>query len=147
LPSLNESPAISDIQFASSIEETEENLKFVKGNLQVVPYPLHIYRIPFPLLLYFEIYGLDTDNKGLAFYTVEYSIVPLKKRRKGPVLEDIPPAIISRFEATSYGPRQAQRISIATENLWEGPFKLIVSVMDRRTLKESKKTANFSILD
>lgn len=144
---LEGSPSISDIQFASHISETEENTKFVKGNLQIVPHPLRAYKIPFPLSIYFEIYGLDTTPEDLAYYTVEYSIIPLQKRRKGPVLEEITSAISSRFETTGFGTRQIQRLSIATENLWQGTFLLKISVTDRRTMRIAEKSATFSILE
>ena len=147
LESFEHSLRISDIQFASSIRDTEENTKFVKGNLQVVPHPLHAYRIPYPVTLYFEIYGLDTDADGLAFYEVEYRIVPLEKRRSGPVLEEAPTAISSRFETTGFGSMQVQRLEIATDNLWKGPFELIVSVRDRRTRLGVEERASFSILE
>ena len=140
------SPSVSDIQFASSIRETEANQDFVKGNLQVVPHPAHAYRMPFPLWMYFEIYGLDTDPEGLAFYRVEYRIIPLEKRRRGPVLEETPSAISSSFETSGYGSTQPQRISVATENLWEGKFRFIVTVTDRRSFRTATKSEDFSIL-
>lgn len=147
LTSFDRSLRLSDIQFASSIRETEENTKFVKGNLRVIPHPLHAYRIPFPVTIYFEIYGLDTDADGLAFYEVEYRIVPLEKRRRGPVLEEAPIAISSRFETTGFGSTQVQRLEIATDNLWKGPFELIVTVRDRRSLLSVREGARFSILE
>ncbi len=147
LAPLGETLGLSDIQYASSIRETTENVKFAKGNLQVVPHPLRAYRRPFPVHLYFEIYGLDTDKAGLAFYTVEYRIIPLEKRRKGPVFEDIQPAISSRFETSGFGGRQVQRLTIATENLWKGSFRLVVSVKDRRTFQVVEGGSKFSILD
>jgi hypothetical protein len=147
LVSLDPPLSLSDIMFASSISETEENSKFLKGNLQVVPHPIHAYRIPFPVKIYFEIYGLDTDAEGLAYYEVEYRIQPLRKRRRGPVLEEVPTAISSRFETTGFGPRQVQRLEIATGNLWKGPFELMVSVRDRRTRRVTEKRAGFSILE
>lgn len=147
LPPLKANLQVSDIQFASTIKETEENEKFVKGNLQVIPHPLHAYRIPYPLTVYFEIYGLATDREGLAFYAVEYQIIPLQKKRKGPVLEEVDIAVSSGFETTGFGSKQVQRIAIATENLWEGVFKLVVSVQDRRTRRRVEKSATFSILD
>jgi GWxTD domain-containing protein len=140
------SPAVSDIQFASSIRETEENRRFVKGALQVVPHPAHAYRLPFPLSLYFEIYGLDTDQEGLAYYRVEYKIIPYEKRRKGPVLVEVPSVISSSFETNGYGSTQPQRISVAPENLWEGSFRFTVTVTDRRTFRTATKSEDFSIL-
>jgi GWxTD domain-containing protein len=146
LASYTASPAISDIQFASGIEETEENQRFVKGNLRVVPHPVHAYRLPFPLAIYFEVYGLDTDQEGLAYYRIEYKIIPLGKRRKGPVLVEVPSVISSSFETTGYGPTQPQRISVAPANLWEGSFRFIVTVTDRRTFRTATKSEDFSIL-
>lgn len=147
LTSFERSLSLSDIQFASSIRETEQNTRFVKGNLQVVPHPLHAYRIPFPVILYFEIYGLDTDTEGLAFYEVEYRIIPLEKRRRGAVLEEVPTAISSRFETTGFGSMQTQRLEIATDNLWKGSFELAVTVRDRRTRLTVEERARFSILE
>jgi hypothetical protein len=147
LPSLDGQPALSDILFASSISPTEESVKFQKGNLQVVPHPLHAYRIPFPLVFYFEIYGLDTDSRDMAFYSVNYRIVPVSKKRRGMTLQDVPTAVESKFETTGFGHVQTQRLEIATENLWEGRFRLIVTVLDRRTRRSVEKMANFSILD
>ena len=147
LPSMDDRFALSDILFASTIRKAEGVVKFQKGDLQVVPHPLHAYKIPFPLTFYFEMYGLDTDSEGLAFYTVDYKIIPITKRRKGPVLEEPPPAISSEFETKGFGSTQTQRLEIATNNLWEGTFQLIVSVMDRRTRETIEKRSNFSILE
>jgi GWxTD domain-containing protein len=138
--------ALSDIQFASSVKETEDNTRFLKGNLQVTPHPIRAYAIPFPVIFYFEIYGLDTDVEGIAYYTVDYRIIPLAKRRKGLILEEVPSVVTSSFETSGYGSTQAQRLSIATEHLWEGPFRLSVTVTDRRTFKSVTKSEDFSIL-
>jgi|WetSurMetagenome_2_1015567.scaffolds.fasta_scaffold06459_2 GWxTD domain-containing protein len=140
------SPSVSDIEFASAIRETEANQDFVKGNLQVVPHPSHAYRKPFPLWMYFEIYGLDTDPTGLAYYRVDYRIIPLEKRRRGPVLEETTAAITSSFETSGYGATQPQRLSVATENLWEGKFRFIVTVTDRRSFRTATKSEDFSIV-
>ncbi|MBN2184323.1 MAG: GWxTD domain-containing protein [Candidatus Krumholzibacteriota bacterium] len=147
LPSMDDRLALSDIMFASTIRETDRMVKFLKGGLQVVPHPLHAYKIPYPLTFYFEMYGLDTDSEGFALYTVDYRIIPVTKRRKGPILEEPPPAISSNFETAGFGSTQIQHLEIATENLWEGTFQLIVSVMDRRTRVTAEKRCNFSILE
>jgi hypothetical protein len=143
---LNGSPDISDIEFASSIRDAAPGSRFAKGSLQVVPHPVRAYRKPFPLWMYFEIYGLDADRDGRIFYRVEYRIVPLEKRRRGPILEETPAAISSSFETSGYGTTQPQRISVATENLWEGKFRFIVTVTDRRTFRTATKSEDFSIL-
>ena len=147
LPPLHGGLALSDILFASTITQVDETVRYQKGNLQVVPHPLHAYRIPYPLTFYFEIYGLDTDNEGIALYEVEYRVVPITKKKKGLTLEEIPTAVESRFETSGFGPSQPQRLEIATDNLWEGSFRLIITVMDRRTRESVEKIANFSILE
>ena len=139
--------ALSDIQFASSIDEAQPGGKFVKGNLRIVPHPLHAYRIPYPLTFYFEIYGLDTDRSGHSFYAVDYKITPLRKRRRGPVLEEVTSVVSSKFETTAVGSDHVQRLEIATENLWEGSFELTVTVTDRRTRESVRKNARFSVLE
>ncbi len=138
--------AVSDIQFASGIREVDASRKFVKRGLWVVPHPQRGYRKPAPVNFYFEIYGLDTDREGLAFYRIEYTIVPLEKRRWGPVLTEVHATISSSFETSGYGATQPQRLSIATDELWEGPFRLMVTVTDRRIFTTATQAAEFSIL-
>jgi GWxTD domain-containing protein len=139
--------AVSDIQFASSITEAQQDGKYVKGNLRIVPHPLHAYRIPYPLTFYFEIYGLETDRSGYSFYAVDYKITPLEKRRRGPVLEEVTSVVSSKFETTDAGSDHVQRLEIATENLWEGSFELTVTITDRRTRESVRKSARFSVLE
>ena len=140
------SPALSDIQFASGLDEAAANTRFVKNGLLVVPHPCRAYRIPFPLHFYFEIYGLDADAEGRVFYRIEYRIVPLEKKRWGPVLIETPMTISSSFETSGYGSTQPQRLSIATDELWEGPFRLDVTVTDRRSFRTAARSEDFSIL-
>ena len=139
--------SISDIQFARGIFESDVDSRYRKGTLVVVPYPLRLYRKPVPLVFYFEIYGLGCDRDDRSFYEVEYSIVPTKSRRRGPVLEERTTVISSSFRVNGFGPDQPQRLEIDTGHLWEGPFALRVRVTDRRTRETVEKIANFSILE
>jgi GWxTD domain-containing protein len=138
---------LSDIQFASSIGPVGEKKTFIKGPIRVVPHPLHSYRMPDPVKIYFEIYGLSTDEDDFAFYSVEYSIEPKEKRRWGPVLIDEGSVISSRFETSAYGSTQYERIEIDASELWEGAFRLRVTVMDRRTRTTAERETSFSILE
>jgi len=147
LPAYGPELAVSDIEFASAVEEAREMAAFQKGALRVVPHPMRSYTRPFPVSFYFEIYGLTTDRNDMAFYRVEYRIDPFEKKRWGPVLLDVPTNISQSFEASGYGSMQPERLSIATENLWEGPFKLIVTVTDRRTGRAAVKSARFRVLE
>jgi GWxTD domain-containing protein len=147
LPDLDGRPAISDIQFAGRIRETEENGRFVKGNIEVVPHATHAYRKPRPVIFYFEIYGLDTDDQDFCFYAVEYTVTPLAKRRWGPVLLESDTEISSSFETTGLGSTQPLRLTIDTGELHGGPYRLLVSVRDRRTREVVMRDARFHILE
>jgi GWxTD domain-containing protein len=146
LESYERSPSLSDIQFSSGIAESEEGERFRKGTLQVVPHPARAYRPPFPLSIYFEIYGLEVSPEGIAYYRIEYRIIPLDRRRAGLVLEETPPAISSSFETSGYGAAEPQRLSIATENLREGRFRLVVTVTDRRSFRTATRFEDFTII-
>lgn len=139
--------SLSDVLFASSIRGAGMTDAFVRGNLRVVPHPVHAYRKPHPVRLYFEIYGLATDPQGLAFYSIEYRIEAKKKHRVGPVLRKAGAVISPRFETSAYGATQFEQLEINTEELRGGSYRLLVTVMDRRTREAVEKTANFSILD
>lgn len=145
LPAFAGAPSISGVVFASGIGETDGSGRFRKGALQVVPHPMRAYRSPVPLSVYFEVYGLDTDPEGLAWYRIEYRIDPVGKRRAGAVLAE-EPAISSSFETSGYGATQPQRLSIASANLSGGRFRLTVTVTDRRTFRSASRTEDFTIL-
>jgi len=144
---MDSSPALSDIQFARLIREAEGDERFTKGGLQIVPHPLHAYRIPDPVRIYFEIYGLETDRNDVAFYSIEYRVEPLDKRRWGPVLVEDHLVKSSTFDLSGYGSRQVQRLEIDTSDLWPGRYELQVLVRDRATLAETSRETPFSIVD
>ncbi len=144
---LDDRLAISDVKFAGRIRETEENGKFVKGTLEVVPHPTHIYKRPRPVIFYFEVYGLDMDEDGLAFYSVEYRVTPCENRRWGPVLIDTDFEISSSFETTGFGSTQPMRLTIDTGEMWEGAYELLVKVRDRRTLMTATTGGRFYIIE
>jgi len=139
--------SLSDILFASSIRPAADEKAFVRGTLRVVPHPVHAYRKPQPVRFYFEIYGLDTDQQGFAFYSIEYRIEAKQKHRVGPVMRKDGAVISPRFETSAYGSTQSERLEVDTEKLHEGSYRLFVTVMDRRTRETVEKVANFSILE
>lgn len=139
--------AMSDIKFASDIIESDGGGKFARGGFKIIPHPTRAYRIPYPVTFYFEIYGLDTDPAGRTYYSVNYQITPVGKRREGPVLKETSTAVSSEFRSEGVGSAQIQRLQIATDNLWKGRFRITVQVQDRRSLKRVEKSSKFSILD
>lgn len=139
--------SISDIQFAKTIRESDVPSRYRKGDIIVIPHPLHLYKKGFPLTFYFEIYGLDTDSEDFAFYAVEYEIEPTERKRWGPIYKDIETVITSKFNTSGFGSTQPQRLEIDTDELWKGRFKLKVTVTDRRTREAAVKETFFAILE
>ncbi|MCK4549048.1 MAG: GWxTD domain-containing protein [Candidatus Krumholzibacteria bacterium] len=139
--------SLSDIQFARNIHESDEDSRYRKGSIIVIPYPLHLYLKPVPITFYFEIYGLDTDKEDFGSYKVEYSVAPEEKKRWGPVYVDQETGISAGFKASGFGSQHPMRLEINTDNLWSGRFVLRVKVTDRRTRKSTEQTASFAILD
>ncbi len=139
--------SLSDIQFARKIHECDESSRYRKGDLIVIPYPLHLYMKPVPIAFYFEIYGLDLDDEDFGFWEIEYSVEPEEMKRWGLVLIDQDTGISAGFDVSGFGSQQPMRLEINTDNLWSGRFVLKVKVTDRRTRKSTEQTASFAILD
>ncbi|MBU8922840.1 MAG: GWxTD domain-containing protein [Bacteroidales bacterium] len=139
--------AISDIQFAKKVAESDRPSRYMKNNLVVIPHPLHLYRKPFPVTVYFEVYGLNTDDEDHTFYTVKYEIIPVRDDSPGSVINERPKSITSGFDTGGFGSTQPTRMLIATGELEEGPYILAVTVMDRRTREEVTKESRFSIIE
>jgi len=139
--------SLSDIQFARSISAGDQDSRYRKGGLIVVPYPLHLYRRSFPVAFYFEIYGLALDRDDMGIYSIEYSVTPTEKKRWGPIYVDRETGISADFNASGFGSHQPMRLEIDTGNLWNGRFVLKVKVTDRRTRKSAEQTASFAIID
>lgn len=67
----------SDIQFVSSIEQSQQDGHFTKGNLKVLPNPSRRYGILNPkMYFYYEVYGL-TENDGEL--NIDYKILDQNK--------------------------------------------------------------------
>jgi hypothetical protein len=147
LPDLEGRPAISDIQFAGRIRETEAGGRFIKGTLEVVPHATRVYRKPRPVIFYCEVYGLDTNPEGISYYDVGYTVSPLGKRRWGPVLLESDLKISSSFRTSGFGAMQQLRLTIDSGELWQGAYELEISVRDRRTGGIAQRTGRFSILE
>ena len=76
--------SLSDIELATKIETTEEEGKFVKNGLRVIPHPQAIFGRRYPILYaYTEIYNLRENIE----YEVEYSILDTSKT----VIKSLPP--------------------------------------------------------
>ncbi|MDP6039585.1 MAG: hypothetical protein QGG64_13625, partial [Candidatus Latescibacteria bacterium] len=67
---------LSDIELAGSVVEDAE-VK-IKGGRKVVPMPSGTYRPGQPVTIYYEVYGLKSDDFGQTHYQMDYRISPKK---------------------------------------------------------------------
>ncbi len=141
--------AISDILFASRIAKLSEPSMWGRGALEIVPHPLHTYSKSFAIPVYFEVYNIGLDDRGVSSYTVEYKIIPHsnKKSHFWERFEKTPPVVSSSFRASGYSPYETHHLHLRTENLWEGSFDLLITVNDQINSATVYRKATFSILE
>lgn len=141
--------ALSDILFARSVNPAESSSIFVRGPLEVVPHPLRAYSRSFPIPIYFEIYNLGLDERGVSSYTLEYKIVPHTKEKKAfwERFEEATPIVSSKFQASGQGTDETQYLFIHTENLVKGAFDLLITLTDDRTQGVVFQKGTFSLVD
>jgi GWxTD domain-containing protein len=143
--------AVSDILFASKITATTRTSPFNRGPLEVVPHPSRRYRRSAAVPVYFEVYNLQVDGRGLSSYTVEYRIISQTPKKLG-FWDSILGRkhsldVSSRFHASGPGPSDHVHITIGSDNLWEGKFALQVKITDDISLAEITKEKVFSVLE
>ena len=143
--------AISDIVFASRVRTTTRTSPFSRGALEVVPHPARRYRKPQPIPIYFEVYNLGLDNRGLSSYNVEYRIISRTPRQlsfwdslrgKKSSLD-----VSSTFHSSNQGSQDTVHITLGSENMWEGEFALHVKITDDVTRAEVSREVAFNILE
>jgi GWxTD domain-containing protein len=141
--------ALSDIVFARKIAPTEESSIFTRGALEVVPHAYRVYGRAFPIPIYFEIYNLALDPRGVATFKVEYRIVPRSDDKKslGERFAGAPPVVASEFESSSYGAHEPHYIFVGTENLRKGSYEVLITVTDNLSNQTAYRKGAFSIVE
>jgi hypothetical protein len=141
--------AVSDILFARKIAPTEKASVFTKGALEVIPHPVRAYSRSYPLPLYFEIYNLALDDRGVSSYTIEYKIIPhsKKKKRFWERFREATPIVASKFESSGYSAYETQHISVRTENLAKNSYDILITIKDDLTQAVAYRKGTFSIVE
>jgi GWxTD domain-containing protein len=141
--------ALSDIVFARKVAPAEEASIFTRGALEIVPHAYRVYSRSFPLPLYFEVYNLALDPRGVATFKIQYKIIPQSPRKKSLLqrFAETPPVVASEFESSAYDSYEPHYISVRTENLQKGSYELLITVTDNLTKKTAYRKGTFSIVD
>jgi GWxTD domain-containing protein len=141
--------ALSDILFARKIAQAENVSIFTRGALEVIPHPYRAYSRTFAIPLYFEIYNLALDARGVSSYSIEYAIIR-QSSKKQDFLERFrgtPAEVASRFESSSQGENDTQHILVRADNLAKGSYEILVTVKDNLSNQVAYRKGTFSIID
>ena len=141
--------ALSDILFAQKIAPTAELSPFSRGALEVVPHPIRRYAVGTPVPVYFEIYGLDLEERGQSDYEVEYRVVPSSDDKKSIFdrFDGGETVFGSRFEGSGFNANEPLHLTIKSENLKPGLYDFIVRVKDELSQSETYRQASFRIVE
>ncbi len=142
--------SLSDVTFASLIDDMTHTGPFNKGDWWVKSHPLHGFDQGGEIHFFFEIYGLAQDEQGLSDYAVSYRI-----RRKHPetrsswlwTREDTVGSEVSATFLDRHGEAVARHpLSLAAGGFAEDAYELQVEVTDRLSGQKTSRLAAFSVL-
>lgn len=140
---------VSDILCAGRIGPAEGESRFNRGALVVVPHPRHRYALSASIPFYFEVYNLTRGRDGHCAYTVAYRLIPETPRPLG-VFEftpdDSPLDVSSRFTSRATGTSDTVYLSIRSENLWAGRYRLEVEVTDEASNAQVTRDVTFHVV-
>lgn len=117
--------AVSDLEFASELQQVEETGRFVRNGWKVVPNTTRFFRVGGPIQFYFEVYNFKAvaDNPNDSF-VLGYSLI------------DTSGAVAKAYPARRLlkpGESVAKPETLETEGLAGGAYALQVELFDRAT--------------
>ena len=142
--------SVSNLQFSTLIRRADENNRFTKNGLLVLPNPLRIFEKwaelpddgsykPRNMFLYFEIYNLAPDSTGKE---AAYDIYPAVTSQANDMTFPLPPKKNRRITGTD----GLDVIALDYMTFPEGVYTLDVTVKDAQTGMEASSSAVFEIV-
>ncbi len=142
--------AVSDLQFSMLVQKAEENNRFTKNSLLVLPNPLRIFEKwaempedgsykPRNMFLYFEIYNLSPDSTG---NESAYDIYPAVTNHENGMTFPLPAKKNRRIS----GSDGLDVIALDYMTFPEGVYTHEVRVRDLRTGEEASSSSVFEIV-
>lgn len=148
--------SMSDIVIAGDIREvgTDEQGKFIRDGLRIMPMASLMFRRNQPMHVYFEIYNLTRgEDYGDTEYEVEHAI-RVGGRGGGSILGSVGRILGGSGRSVGIGQvvggirdMERQRFVINTANLQSGEYTLIITVNDLKSGEKVVKTRSFFIGD
>jgi len=139
---------LSDIQRALDVRPGSPGDPFLRGPLQVVPYPLGTFPRDRDIYLYFEAYNLSLSPEGDCFYGVDFLIKPVASappRWFGSSRGQVIPGVASTFDGTTKGPIVREHIIFDPANFTDDEYDVEITVHDRLNKKSAAGTIRFAV--
>lgn len=143
---------LSDLEMAWRISTSENEDKFSKGRLWVIPMPTRTYTKGQSVFVYYEIYNLSKDEFGQTNYEVSYTVTSnenpgavgiissLTRWREGKREE-----LSVTYQQQGTEAQEAEYVELELENRPPGKYLLKVTVKDRNIGETVEKEAGFVI--
>lgn len=139
---------MSDIQRALDVRPGSPGDPFLRGPLQVVPYPLGTFPQDRDIYLYFEVYGLSLSPEGDCFYGVDFLIKPAASEPPkwfGSSRGQVIPGVASTFEGTGKGSTVREHIVFDPATFTDDEYDVEITVHDRLDERTTAGSIRFAV--
>ncbi len=136
--------AISDILLASDIQPTNQNGKFVRNGLLIVPKLAKRWAIHKPIYIYFEIYNLALNDEKESSFSIDYTMSFAGEKRAakkslGLFGSKDKSSVSVRSDRNGHASFSYEYLALEVGNLEKGEYVLTVKVTDKQTGKTVEK--------
>jgi len=146
--------SVSDIQLSFNIQPVAEaeSPKYIKQNLNVVPYPFNSVYKKDPIFIYYEIYNLKYNENGKVNYTIEYKLETLNPKENfwskvSTIWGGSKHPVVSLFEdRKGDSATQIEYIAFDLDKLMYGLNRLTVTVKDKFSEEIASSSVEFNLI-
>ncbi len=122
---------MSDLMLVQSMSDTVRDIRFRRGNLEVIPNPKREYMAPQPLAFYCEVYNLKKNEFGQTNYKITTAVKAVDERAKFRPLGAIEqPEVALSYEQVGNQPWERLPLEVDLSNAQAGSNRLIVVIED-----------------
>ncbi|MGH2571520.1 MAG: GWxTD domain-containing protein [bacterium] len=142
--------AISDIQLALDVRSGRAGDPFLKGAVQVVPYPLGTFPRDRDAVLFFEIYGLAPSPTGDVLYTVEFLIRPRRKSASswfGSSKGRVVPGVATAYDGSARTGTVREWIVLDPATFTQDLYDVEIRVIDRVAERDTARSVTVAVHD
>ncbi len=145
---------LSDLEMAWRISTSENEDKFSKGRLWVIPMPTRTYERGRNVFVYYEIYNLSKDEFGQTSYEVSYTVTSDENPRAVGIISSLTrwrkgkrEELSVTYQQQGTEDQEAEYVELELENRPPGKYLLKVTVRDVNNGETVEKEAGFVIAE